>query len=151
MTDPQERLVFNQVTLDKIRVGVQRRVSPVMLHDLTVSAREDFFTRDMLLSMEAFVLGKQQRSEPETSTYTVEFTKPASWWQQFKQSAIRDGNPFFDPAKVRTVKERRQVQAVVTHHRAHVWPEFNIVLPPDAGKSVVMPLPVSVDWRDLPR
>lgn len=53
--------------------------------------------------------------------FVVTWEEPATWWQSFKLQAIKDGNPFFDPAKIRMVDHHR-VDVQTVRIRAELFP-----------------------------
>ena len=128
MTLGPEILNITPFPLQRRRVGARHRVSRACLHDLTVEVRDslDFLTNDLLISIEADVLSHHLGKQVQTDSHRV----PATWWQHFKLEAIKWGNPFFDPAKV-----RMNTITFVTQFDVHAtYPELNMALPPTVGK-----------------
>lgn len=116
--------VFQRVLLDEITLAASTPVAPPVLQanaDQIQLAVQDV-GHQLIASMIARVPGKIQHA---IEYRTVECTsqEPASWWQAFKLSAIGDGNPFFDPAKVRMATRRHRMRVELQHQRHLVWPD----------------------------
>lgn len=123
--------------LDVIKLQLVRRVAKsraaiIRNARLDVNVMEDWqieqLLDDVVYSFDALVLGKRQRAQPEKVYFTTTVRVPASWWQAFKLSAIRDGNPFFDPEKVRFADAPVSGHVVINVERDVVWPDSDFTV-----------------------
>lgn len=120
--------VLRVVELDPVGFAVQSRLSRLAaLESMRWREDVDFLTRDMLLRLEAVVYGEVKEARSRLAVRV-----PASWWQHFKAEAIKWGNPFFDPSKVRYVE---RVAEVVDRDLVW-WPEADLPVPGGWGRPV---------------
>lgn len=73
---------FEQVTLERMRIGAKTRVGQYVLENMTLETWTDHATRDLVLGLRSEVLA--QRLDTRTVDQRVEWDAPASWWQMFK-------------------------------------------------------------------
>lgn len=120
----------SRLLLDKLKVAVPKRVSRARLLDLTLYQRDgDFLLNEMLFSLEAYVLAHQIDGRRVSKWERV----PATWWQHFKLDAIKWGNPFFDPDKVRYTR----IELSTEYRVWATFPECWIDFPEELGKPVI--------------
>lgn len=77
----------------------QRRMSHVETvgRSFYIQHDRDFFTDAMHMCLDAYIWSHKADLQTQTATARV----PATWWDHFKLEAIKWGNPFFNPAKIR--------------------------------------------------
>lgn len=130
-TQRDDFLRLETVDLLTDEVAARMEVSRAMLMNTRLDVTEDIVRDTLVASIRKRFLTYDHGTTPETHSEwsEVEFTTPASWWQAFKLSAIRDGNPFFDPGKVRYRTETRGVRLSVTWSMRTGFPEMPMEIP----------------------
>jgi hypothetical protein len=151
-----DEIHIRRVRLEQIKLGFARRIlssrspllrnSHVMVEDITDWGIE-MVCDEAVYSFEALVLGKRQQSRPERVEFDTTVRVPASWWQAFKLSAIRDGNPFFDIDRVRWAHAPVHGTVVVSAWRTLVWPDMDIPMP-QYGHPVELYDYPSIEWTE---
>ena len=74
---------FAEHAAEKIRLRTSARMSPEMLEDMGVKAAADWMTGDLMLSIEARMLGREVREEAVDHVDV-----PRSWWDHLKDTLL---------------------------------------------------------------
>ena len=109
---------LHRVSLDKIRIGTNFRVSKVMLMETEITM-QDTIDRAIDVQVRGYLFGRKNKS--------YEFTAPLTWWDAFKVRWFGEHLLRWYPAKYRT--ERVDVM--------EIYPELNIALPEYAHQLVL--------------
>jgi hypothetical protein len=73
---------YNAVTLERLKVAAQQRLSPQLAHDLKVETWEDLVLGQMVAQISTHVLAHRLLTDEQSATYsrTVTFEQPAPRW-----------------------------------------------------------------------
>lgn len=113
---------FTTIELQPRKVAVSSFVD----RHLKASIGDDVMWDRLRYQLESYVMANQLESQTAMHRERV----PATWWDAFKLSAIGDGNPFFDPEKVK-------YRNIELHTEYRVWatfPECEIEFPDTLGR-----------------
>lgn len=139
-----DALKFMTIPLEQYRLAVSSQFGQSALEILADAEFRTWVEQDvmgnMMLELVRECLAYQHEIKPTEVSEWVELVLeervPATWWQHFKLSAIRDGNPFFNPKKVkyRTIRKKSRQRVEVVFDVLTAFPEWPFKVPKDAGR-----------------
>jgi len=109
--DPQK---IEQITLEKIKYGLKKYISPAQLRDLKVKSYKDDFTNSIVVEIRDFVYGRKIKKEV---TKVVRY--PSNWVQAVKERFLPEFIRRRFPVKYKCIN------AVTVHY--HICPHLNVV------------------------
>ena len=111
---------FEEVTLDKMRIAVQRQISSQMLlESMDVRTHMNYLTDSMAVALMAYVLGNKVHEEKWHETETI--TSPDGWFEMLKFEKPWLQNIFGKPK----MKSEIRTKALNYTHN-HVCPHADI-------------------------
>jgi len=134
---------FQQFQLEAQTFGAQTRIPASVVASMKFEEVRDLMRDDLIHSVRGFIYGQSRKGE--TITRTAQVRTPDGWWQHFKECAIRDGNPFFDPAKVRY--RYRTATLTVDPAEFRWWPYADLPVPEHWGAPIRLALPPQISWK----
>lgn len=137
----------NQLILSWHKLGAQTLLSREMVEDARFDVRETL-TGDLLMQLQAYVLGEKLPENTVTATGSVSVEYPASWWQHFKHTyrahwwirALARRRP----PRMQTKTETGTVTATWHHMTAYPWARYTHRVP----ASERLGYPVYLRWSE---
>lgn len=111
--------------IEKRRYASHQKFKRSDLMDLNVYMEEDSAYKEVLLALETHVWAHNLDAQTQRCVRYV----PATWWQHFKQDAIKWGNPFFNPNKIKM----KHIVLVTKFQPWLKFPEPPFAIPPKMG------------------
>lgn len=135
-----ESYTMETVRLDRIKVAAQTVLSPSVASSLSMEQVQDDVWGSLIYRLKGYVLAETLPPAFETAKHTVDFKRPASWWQAWKDEhrgawyarwLVRRRPP-------RWVEEPVEVTLTVDLQRYRTYPEATYQLPPEFGRPVLV-------------
>ena len=136
---PLHSIEAEQITFQKLRVGVEQRISEAMARDLELRSIVDHVTAHMVLQLRGYVLG--HKVVGGTIEFPVHVTTPATWWDAWKRDVLprlgRAGRWYLRRHPVRELAEARGRLEIEGVEWA-TFPETTLAFPKEMGHVHVM-------------
>ena len=120
MNGPEDRVSYETITLEKIKVQLAQEFHPHFFEMTKVTAKETM--RGLMIKLHHEVFGQHRYQK-----YTVSIEVPASWWDHFKQDKMPK---WF--LKLSPVKMKSKSQTVTFDHKK-IFPDSTIRYPDGLG------------------
>lgn len=129
-----------RIALERLLMAAgPRRVSKAILHDAKFSVEQTM--DELAYRLEAYVMAAKVDAVTSSRFERV----PKTWWDHFKLEAIKWGNPFFDPEKIRYTR----LELTTRYRTWATFPECPVQFPSELGPPVMWIQAQDLDGADL--
>lgn len=142
-----DRARNGELVLSWEKLGARMQLSREMVQDARFDIRETLYG-DLLMQLQAYVLGEKLPENTVTATGSVSVEYPASWWQHFKDTyrerwwmrALARRRP----PRMQTKTETGTLTATWHHMTAYPWARYTHRVP----SSEHLGYPVYLRWNE---